>query len=51
MSNSFLYSKALKIAEEILLVDCPAARWIARDAIRELTQEKVKQKLLSKKVT
>lgn len=49
--NLFLYSKALEIAEEILLIECPASRWIARDAIRELTGEKVKQKLLSKKVT
>jgi hypothetical protein len=37
-------------AEEIFLIDCPAARWTPRHAIRELTGEKVKQKLLFKKV-
>jgi hypothetical protein len=38
-------------AEDILLIYCPTARWTPRHAIRELTGEKVKQKLLSKKVT
>mgnify|MGYP000215224980 CR=1 FL=1 len=47
--NLYLHSKALETANEILSIDCPAARWIARDAIRELTGEKVQQKLLSKK--
>ncbi|WP_406658232.1 DNA alkylation repair protein [Methanolobus sp. ZRKC2] len=47
--NLYLHSRALETADEILLVDCTPARWIARDAIRELTGEKVRKKLLSKK--
>jgi hypothetical protein len=45
------FRKNHELAEEILLIDYPTARWIPRHAIRELTEEKVRQKSLSKKVT
>ena len=37
--------KAIEISREIQKIDSKTARWIASDAIRELTSEKVKQKL------
>ncbi|MCK4366238.1 MAG: DNA alkylation repair protein [Thermoplasmatales archaeon] len=37
--------KAVEIAKEIQKIDSKSARWIANDAIRELTSEKVKQRL------
>ena len=37
--------KAINAAIEIQKIDAKSARWIAGDAIRELTSEKVKQKL------
>ena len=39
--NLFLREKALKTAREILKIKNSAAKWIARDAIRELENEKV----------
>ncbi|HRZ87388.1 MAG TPA: DNA alkylation repair protein [bacterium] len=36
--NGALRRKAIALAEEILAIDAPAARWIARDAIRELAR-------------
>lgn len=36
-----LRSQALGTANEILSLDCKAAKWIAKDAIRELTDEKI----------
>lgn len=47
--NISLNKKALKTAEEIKSIDSKAARWIASDAIRELTSQKVRQKLEKKK--
>ena len=43
--NISLNKKAIKIAKEINRTDTKSAKWIASDAIRELTSEKVKQKL------
>lgn len=37
-----LNEAALRCANELLVLDSKAARWIARDAIRELTDEKVR---------
>jgi 3-methyladenine DNA glycosylase AlkD len=34
--NATLRPKAIRLAEEILALDAPSARWIARDALREL---------------
>jgi 3-methyladenine DNA glycosylase AlkD len=43
--NPHLHSQALVTAKEILVIDCNAARWIAKDAIRELTDENVLKRL------
>lgn len=47
--NITMNKKAIKIAKEIQKIDSKTARWIASDAIRELTSEKVKQKFDRKK--
>lgn len=46
--NLRLNKKAVKVAKEIEKIDSKAARWIARDALRELTSEKVQQRLKKK---
>ena len=43
--NKNMNEKAIKMAEEIKRIDSKSARWIANDAIRELTSEKVKKRL------
>jgi 3-methyladenine DNA glycosylase AlkD len=43
--NPNLNKMALKTAEEIKQIDAKSARWIAADAIRELTSEKVQKRL------
>ncbi len=45
--NWKLNEMAIKTAEEIKQLDSKSARWIANDAIRELTGEKVQKKLAS----
>jgi 3-methyladenine DNA glycosylase AlkD len=45
--NIELNKKAIRIALEIKKVDAPAARWIAGDALRELTSNAVKKRLLN----
>lgn len=47
--NSNLNQMAIKIAKEIKQIDSKSARWIATDAIRELTSEKVQKRLNKKK--
>jgi len=47
--NISLNKKAIKIAKEIKKIDSKSGRWIASDAIRELTSEKVQKRLKSKK--
>jgi len=43
--NLVLNKKAIQTAREIKKIDDKTARWIANDAIRELTSEKIQQKL------
>lgn len=46
--NLNLNKKAIKIAKEIQKMDSKSARWIASDALRELTSEKVEKRLKAK---
>lgn len=48
--NWDMNKKAIKTAEKILKIDDKTAKWNARDAIRELTSEKVKVKLIKNKI-
>ena len=43
--NLTLNKRAIAIAEEIRQLDSKAARWIAADALRELTSEKIQRRL------
>jgi len=43
--NRALHSAAIDEAEWILLLETPSARWIARDALRELGSEKTRSRL------
>lgn len=43
--NLNLNRAAIKTAEEIKKIDSKAARWIASDALRELTSEKIQKRL------
>jgi 3-methyladenine DNA glycosylase AlkD len=47
--NQALNREAIRLAEELLEMDDRAARWIARDALRELRSEKVQQRLEKKR--
>jgi 3-methyladenine DNA glycosylase AlkD len=47
--NLKLNGEALKTAEEIRQIDSRSARWIAGDAIRELSSDAVRDKLAAKK--
>jgi 3-methyladenine DNA glycosylase AlkD len=47
--NIALNRKAIEAAKEIKQIDARSARWIASDAIRELTSEKVQRRLNSAK--
>jgi 3-methyladenine DNA glycosylase AlkD len=47
--NKTLHKKALMIAQDMKKISSPSARWIASDAIRELTSEKIIQRLRTKK--
>ncbi len=47
--NLRLNRLAIETAEDIKKMDFPAARWIASDALRELTNEKILDKLQRKK--
>ncbi len=40
-----LNRRAIEVAEKIAKIDSPAAKWVAADAIRELTSEKVQKRL------
>ena len=44
--NFYLYSEAIETAETILQQNSKSAQWIAKDALRELTSEKVKNRIL-----
>jgi 3-methyladenine DNA glycosylase AlkD len=43
--NLALNKKAIKIAKEIKNIDTKSARWIANDAIRELTSNKIQKRV------
>jgi 3-methyladenine DNA glycosylase AlkD len=47
--NLLLNDKAIKIAQEIQKINTKSSRWIASDALRELTSEKVQMRLKKKK--
>jgi len=47
--SQFLNKKAILTAEEIKKMDSKSAKWIANDALRELTSEKIKTRLEKKK--
>lgn len=47
--NSALNKKAIQTAKEIYELNTKSARWIASDALRELTSEAVQKRLSSKK--
>jgi 3-methyladenine DNA glycosylase AlkD len=47
--NLSLNQSAIQAAQEIRQLDSKSARWIAADALRELTSDKVQQKLRKKK--
>jgi 3-methyladenine DNA glycosylase AlkD len=47
--NRSLNKTAILTAKEIQKINVPSARWIASDAIRELTSEKIQQRLERKK--
>ena len=46
--NLNLNRKAVRAAEKIQKIDSKAAKWIARDALRELKSEKVQERLKNK---
>ncbi len=43
--NIYLNKKAIIIAEEIHEINSKSAKWIAKDALRELKSEKVQKRL------
>ncbi len=47
--NINLNKKAILIAEEILKIDSNSAKWIAKDAIRELKTDKIQDRLSNMK--
>jgi 3-methyladenine DNA glycosylase AlkD len=46
--NTGLNRRAIEVAREIQKINSKAARWIAADALRELTSEKVSERVASK---
>jgi 3-methyladenine DNA glycosylase AlkD len=46
--NLVLNKQMIKLSEEIRKIDSKSARWIANDAIRELSSEKVQNRLVEK---
>jgi 3-methyladenine DNA glycosylase AlkD len=42
--TKFAYRKAIEVAKEIQKIDSKSAKWIAQDAIRELTSEKIQER-------
>lgn len=43
--NLILNRKAIEVAKEIQKIDCKTAKWIARDAIKELTSNGIQERL------
>jgi len=48
--NQYLNRKAIETAREIQKIDSKSAKWIASDAIRELTGEKIQKRLKGKEI-
>jgi len=48
--NLNLNKKAIEIAKEIQKINSKTAKWIARDAIRELTSEKIQERLKKREI-
>ncbi len=46
--NLALNSKAIEVAEAIKQLESKTARWVANDALRELRNEKIRQRLACK---
>jgi len=46
--NTYLNKKSIEIAIEIDNIDCKSAKWIAKDALRELKSEKVQKAIVKK---
>lgn len=46
--NINLNNKTIEVAEEIKKIDSKSAKWIAKDALRELKSEKIQKKLKNK---
>ncbi len=46
--NLNLHKQAIMLAEEIYLMDLPAAKWIANDALKELKNEKIMERIKRK---
>jgi len=49
--NLSLNKKAIKLAEKIQKINSKSARWIASDALRELRNEKVQERLRKKQIS
>ncbi len=47
--NPFLYRRALSVAETLSKRNSPTARWIARDALRELRNPKTRDRVLAQR--
>ena len=47
--NLVLNKRAIETAQKILAIDVPSARWIARDALRELSSPQVQKRIRLKK--
>lgn len=47
--NKSLNKKAIRLAKEIQKIDSKSAKWIAKDAFKELTDQKIQQKLKIKR--
>jgi 3-methyladenine DNA glycosylase AlkD len=45
-----LNNQMIKLAEQILQIDSKSAKWIARDALRELRSEKIQKRLCIKEM-
>jgi len=43
--NKFLNVKAIEFAQKLVFNDNPAAKWIAKDALKELTNNKIQVRL------
>ena len=46
--NQILNKKVIQLSKEILQIDSKSAHWIARDALRELTNDNIQKRLVKK---